>query len=255
MMEKIGRAADDYIADKRGTKHENDEDWRPFWDMGKKRFESAMILSDFAKDYKKKFAITSDTPFAKEIKRFVGDRKIERNYETMTSDMLNEKEWITMMEDVDDLDRKITKNMSDTRKKRIEDHKKQDAQTIREAAIGLLCAKAVKVELKREDSTLYDEDHARLVFDTSANKIANDPRFNLIMEKMPGTTEFEKVMNLKKIAMHDNGELLLKNFVKAKGKTADNFDLELPKSKKTVQPKTVEITEEKKTATKVIKHK
>ena len=214
MMQKLGRAAQDYISDKRGIKHQNDSNWRPFWEMGKKRFESALILSDYVKQYNKDYALNGISEYAKKlskIKKF-DNIKIERNFETMTHDMLDPDEWLEMLRDVDTIRREPKKGMKESRIKELKANQKQDIQNIEDAVAGFLISKFTLRALNMDDSEFYSEEHARLVFDENTKKLKESPIFAKLKESVKGKDAFEKAMNLKKLAEKDNGVKLLKTF-------------------------------------------
>ena len=216
MMNKLGRAAREYISDKRGVKHQNDPNWRPFWEMGKKRFESALILSDYVKHYNNEYALDGKSKYSQRLQKLERFNyiKIERNFETMTHDMMNPNEWLEMIKDVDNIRREPKKGMKEAQIREIEENQKQDIQNIEDAVVGFMIAKFSLRSLQKNESEFYNEEHARLVFDDNAKKLKESPLFAKFKESIKGKDDFEKAMNLKKLAETDNGNKLLKEYSK-----------------------------------------
>ena len=216
MMKKLGRAAQEYISDKRGVKHQNDVNWRPFWEMGKKRFESALILSDYVNQYNKEYALDGKSNYSKKllgIQNF-NFRTIERNFETMTYDMMDPNEWLEMLKDVDNIRREPQKGMGELQIKTLEENQKQDIQNIEDAVVGFLVSKFSLLSLQKNEAEFYNEEHARLVFDDNAKKFKKSPLFTKFKETIKGKDDFEKAMNLKKLAETNNGDKLFKYYTK-----------------------------------------
>ena len=216
MMNKLGRAAEEYISDKRGVKHQNDENWRPFWDMGIKRFESALILSAYVKNYNKNYALDGKTEYSQKLKEIknINFRTVERNFETMTYDPLDPKEWLEMIKDVDNIRREPKKGMKESKAKAIKENQKQDIRNIEDAVVGFLISKFALYDLEKQKGEFYNEEHARLVFDDNAKRLKGSKLFGQFMETIKGKDDFEKAMNLKKLAESKDGDKLIKEYAK-----------------------------------------
>lgn len=188
LVEKLQKEAEIYDKAKRGKKHLNDKNWKPFWGRDQVRFNANKDILDFTKEYNSKFALK--------------DKKLKdsKDISDKVIDVLDEKQWLERIADIDP-----------KRKPADPEEQKRIIKDIEDCAVGLLNASFSKKFIKKEEINV---EAAEMFFDVNSDKIAGSKAFSQIKSVMKGKDDWEKAMNLKKLVEKNKGKKIVEEYSK-----------------------------------------
>ena len=184
----MGKAADEYLAEKRGKKHANDPNWKPHTGMGKKRFEAALALSKYAKAYKRQHSLEA-----------LGKKGQENKYTSKVFDPDKLEDWVERMKRIGN------------EKPKTEEEQKKVIKDIKRTAAGMLACKYGHVVDLKENNHYQLED---VMIGENADKFYKSNEFKQMCELNDGKDAWEKAMNVKKLASKNNGDRLFDTHMK-----------------------------------------
>ena len=184
----MGKAADEYLAEKRGKKHANDPNWKPHTGMGKKRFEAALALSKYAKAYKRQHSLEA-----------LGKKGQEDKYTSKVFDPDKLEDWVERMKRIGN------------EKPKTEEEQKKVIKDIKRTAAGMLACKYGHVVDLKENNHYQLED---VIISDNAEKFYKSNEFKQMCELNNGKDAWEKAMNVKKLASKNNGDRLFDTHMK-----------------------------------------
>lgn len=192
LIEKMGKAAEEYMAAKRGKKHANDKNWVPGTTMGAKRFEAARKLSEYAQQYKKEHSLEALAQQGFEA----GDLKKDK-FASKVFDYTRMEDWVDRM-----------KSITSKKPESIEEQNKI-IEDIKETAAGMLACKYGNVIEKKQG-----EYHWEFCFEDNANDFLASQELGQMLTEIKGKDQWEKAMSLKRMSEKSNGDLLVSTHMK-----------------------------------------